>query len=305
MFEASTAEHDVEDDVDDDVGSSSSRASSASSTWRPSRRAALLLPAALAIGADASSFATTEETDLLDDGTRGGGTPRDGDGDGSVASDGGEAVSDAEMDAGRLTTEPEEMMVGDVKLVPYRDLESGYSLMIPAGWQKDVPKANTPEFHPVSEYGGRRFRVEVTPAGRVSGGRNTMAALADTDDEEMLSRGYDSPASYANVEATKFAPVEGAPGAPKPGKGSAVSQIVQARASPDGRYYYYEYRVESIYPLRFWGASAVGPGQIGGARKLGRRDVVSVVCQMPEDKATPEDFALLQAIVDSFRVDDF
>ena len=30
-----------------------------------------------------------------------------------------------------------------------------------------------------------------------------------------------------------------------------------------------------------------------------------VTCQMPEDKAKPEDFQLLQAIVDSFRVDDF
>jgi len=30
---------------------------------------------------------------------------------------------------------------------------------------------------------------------------------------------------------------------------------------------------------------------------------VTVVCQMPEDKATPQDYELLQAVVDSFRVD--
>ena len=62
--------------------------------------------------------------------------------------------------------------------------------------------------------------------------------------------------------------------------------------------------MDSIYPLRFWGVAAIGPGQVGGAR-LARRDVVQVTCQMPEDKAAPEDFELLRAVVDTFRVDDF
>ena len=123
----------------------------------------------------------------------------------------------------------------------------------------------------------------------------------DSRGPDIRSAGFESAQAYAVAEATKFAPVEDAKGA----KG-AVSKILSARASPDGRYYYYEYRVEnSMYPLHFWGVSALGPGQQGGARKLARRDVVSVVCQMPEDKAKPEDFQLLQAIVDSFRVDDF
>jgi len=71
------------------------------------------------------------------------------------------------------------------------------------------------------------------------------------------------------AEAEKFAPVDGDP---KVSPGGAVSHVVAARASPDGRYYYYEYRVEnSLYPLHFWGVSAVGPGQVGSARKLARR----------------------------------
>ena len=55
------------------------------------------------------------------------------------------------------------LVVGDMKLFPYVDVQSGWSIKIPEGWQKDTPKAFTPEFHPVSEYGGRRFRVEVAP----------------------------------------------------------------------------------------------------------------------------------------------
>lgn len=207
----------------------------------------------------------------------------------------------------KAAADENDVMVGDVKLIRYRDETSGWSIGYPEQWSKDQPKANTPEFHPKSEYGGRRFRVEVLPVGRVSGGSNRMAALAESESEEMRAAGYESPRSYAVVEATKFAPVDAqdAAGAAKVGPGSAVSQIITAESSPDGRYYYYEYRVESIYPLHFWGVSALGPGQQGGARKLGRRDVVSVVCQMPEDKATPEDYQLLKAIVDSFRVDDF
>ena len=63
--------------------------------------------------------------------------------------------------------------------------------------------------------------------------------------------------------------------------------------------------VTGVYPFRFWGVSAVGPGQTGGARKLGRRDVVSVVAQMPEDKAKEEDYELLRGVVESFRVFDY
>ena len=100
------------------------------------------------------------------------------------------------------------------------------------------------------------------------------------------------PETFAATEAAKFAPVKGDEGA-KGGPGSATLEIVSARESPDGRYY----RVprDSIYPLRFWGVAAIGPGQVGGARKLARRDVVQVTCQMPEDKAAPEDYQLPQS----------
>ena len=69
--------------------------------------------------------------------------------------------------------------VGDVRLVRYVDETSGYILRVPEGWVRDQPMANTPEFHPRSEYGGRRFRVTVTPVGRVPGGGNRLASLAD------------------------------------------------------------------------------------------------------------------------------
>ena len=216
----------------------------------------------------------------------------------------GSPANPSEATAARVGEEEEYEMVGSVRLVRYRDDNSGWSVGTPEGWTRDQPKANTPEFHPKSEYGGRRFRVEVTPVGRVSGGQQRLAALADTEVAEILARGYETPESYAAVEATKLAPVDGSPKAIASPNGG-VSSILAARVSPDGRYYYYEYRVESIYPLHYWGVSALGPGQAGGSRKLGRRDVVSIVCQMPEDKATPEDYQLLQAVVDSFRVDDF
>ena len=194
--------------------------------------------------------------------------------------------------------------VGDVRLVRYVDETSGYVLRVPEGWVRDQPMANTPEFHPDPEYGGRRFRVTVTPVGRVPGGGNRLASLAESDLEDVAAGGFQTPETFAATEAAKFAPVKGDEGA-KGGPGSATSVIVSASASPDGRYYYYEYRVDSIYPLRFWGVAAIGPGQVGGARKLARRDVVQVTCQMPEDKAAPEDYQLLRAVVDNFRVDDF
>lgn len=142
------------------------------------------------------------------------------------------------------------------------------------------------------------------PGGKSPGGGNRLASLAESDLEDVAAGGFQTPETFAATEAAKFAPVKGDEGA-KGGPGSATSVIVSASASPDGRYYYYEYRVDSIYPLRFWGVAAIGPGQVGGARKLARRDVVQVTCQMPEDKAAPEDYQLLRAVVDNFRVDDF
>ena len=122
--------------------------------------------------------------------------------------------------------------------------------------------------------------------------------------EEMQDGGFESAAAYAAKEASKFAPLEGTPAAKAAGI-NATTQILDARVSEDGMYYYYSFRSEGVYPFRFWGASAVGPGQTGGARKLGRRDVVSVVAQMPEDKAKEEDYELLRGVVESFRVFDY
>ena len=131
-----------------------------------------------------------------------------------------------------------------------------------------------------------------------------MASLADSDSEEIQDGGFESAAAYAAKEASKFAPLEGTPAAKAAGI-NATTQILDARVSEDGAYYYYSFRSEGVYPFRFWGASAVGPGQTGGARKLGRRDVVSVVAQMPEDKAKEEDYELLRGVVESFRVFDY
>lgn len=64
----------------------------------------------------------------------------------------------------------ETITVGDVTLTRYVDVNSGYSISVPNDWSRDQPMANTPEFHPKSEYGGRRFRIEVMPVGKVPGG---------------------------------------------------------------------------------------------------------------------------------------
>ena len=196
-------------------------------------------------------------------------------------------------------------VIGDVTLTRYFDEQSGYSVLVPNDWARDQPMANTPEFHPVSEYGGRRFRVEVSPVGRVPGGGQRLVSLVDSEMESTVGAGFESPENYAAVEATKFAPVKGTRAAEvaAKGPGGAVSEILASSQSADGRYYYYEYRTDGIYPLRFFGVAAIGPGQVGSARKLSRRDVVRVTCQVPEKNASEADYELLRAIARSFRAD--
>ena len=196
-------------------------------------------------------------------------------------------------------------VVGDVRLSRYVDEQSGYSVLVPIDWARDQPMANTPEFHPVSEYGGRRFRVEVAPVGRVPGGGQRLLSLVDSETESTVGAGFESPDNYAAVEATKFAPVKGTRAAEvaAKGPGGAVSEILAASASADGRYYYYEYRTDGIYPLRFFGAAAIGPGQMGSARKLSRRDIVKVTCQVPEKNASEADYELLRAVARSFQTE--
>ena len=211
----------------------------------------------------------------------------------------GDSAGDSAGDSDPVT------VVGDVRLVRYVDEQSGYSVLVPENWARDQPMANTPEFHPVSEYGGRRFRVEVSPVGRVPGGGQRLVSLVDSEMESTVGAGFESPDNYAAVEATKFAPVKGtraAEGAAK-GPGGAVSEILAASQSADGRYYYYEYRTDGIYPLRFFGAAAIGPGQMGSARKLSRRDIVKVTCQVPEKNASEADYELLRAVARSFQTE--
>ena len=200
----------------------------------------------------------------------------------------------------------ETITVGDVTLTRYVDVNSGYSISVPNDWSRDQPMANTPEFHPKSEYGGRRFRIEVMPVGKVPGGGQKLQSLVNSEMESLTGAGFESPLNFAQVEATKFAPVKGTPAADvaAKGPGGAVTEILQSEKSENGDYYMYEYRTDGVYPIRFFGVAAIGPGQVGGARKLKRRDLVKVTCQVPEKDATESDYELLRAISKSFKVDE-
>ena len=154
-------------------------------------------------------------------------------------------------------------VVGDVRLTRYFDEQSGYSVLVPDDWARDQPMANTPEFHPVSEYGGRRFRVEVAPVGRVPGGGQKLASLVDSEScESCVGAGFESPENYAAVEATKFAPVKGtraAEVAPKaPGGGFRRRRRSRGRALLLLRVP----RTDGIYPAARWRPS----GRTGGGR---------------------------------------
>ena len=180
---------------------------------------------------------------------------------------------------------------GDVELAPYVDLENGYALLAPEDWVKDLPNGIAEvEFHPRSEYGGRRFKVQVRPYGRT-----TSLRLDELDEPE-----YASPLAYAEDVARKYAPLEGEG---KTNRGQAVSNVLSSRMSDDGRYYFFEYATDSMLPLHFWGVIALGPGPVGSARKLGRKDIIALTSQMPEDKG-PEAAALLEHIVSTFKILD-
>ena len=180
---------------------------------------------------------------------------------------------------------------GDVELEPYVDLENGYAFLSPKGWVKDLPNGIAEiEIHPVSEYGGRRFKVQVRPYGK------TKSLRVDELDEPEFA----TPRAYAEDVARKYAPLDGEG---ETSRGQAVSKVLSARMSDDGRYYFFEYATESMLPLHFWGVLALGPGPVGSARKLGRKDIITMTCQMPEDKG-PEAAALLEHLVSTFRVLD-
>lgn len=178
-----------------------------------------------------------------------------------------------------------------VELVPYVDLENGYALLTPKDWVKDLPNGISEiEIHPVSEYGGRRFKVQVKPYGKTPSLR-----LGELEEPEFAT-----PEDYAKDVAKKFAPLEGEGST---NRGQAVSKVINSRVSDDGRYYYFEYVTDSMLALHFWGVVALGPGPVGSGRKLGRKDIISLTCQMPDDKG-PEAAALLEHIVTTFKILD-
>jgi len=180
----------------------------------------------------------------------------------------------------------------DVALERYEDADDGYALDVPVGWVKDLPNGIAEvEFHPRSEYGGRRFRVQVRPYGKKVASRRL---------DELEEAEFASARAYAEDVARKYAPLEGEGST---SRGQAVSKVLSSRMSDDGRYYYFEYATESMLPLHFWGVVALGPGPVGSARKLGRKDLITLTCQMPEDKG-PEAAALLERIVSTFRILD-
>jgi len=182
---------------------------------------------------------------------------------------------------------------GNVALSPYVDLDNGYALLSPTDWVKDLPNGMQEiEIHPPSEYGGRRFKVVTRPYGKV-----TSLRMADLEGEEFAT-----PEAYAYSVASKYAPV--AEEGKEVGRGAATCKILNARASEDGRYYFFEYMTEnSMLPLHFWGVIGLGPGPVGSARKLGRKDLITLTCQMPEEKG-PEAAALLEYIISTFQVLD-
>ena len=134
--------------------------------------------------------------------------------------------------------------------------------------------------------------MTVTPVGKVAS--RSLSSLADSDSEEIQDGGFESAAAYAAKGRLRSSPRWRAPR----GEGGEDQRhdADPRRAGVRGRdVLLLLVSFRGVYPFRFWGASAVGPGQTGGARKLGRRDVVSVVAQMPEDKAKEEDYELLRA----------
>ena len=212
---------------------------------------------------------------------------------GASASGVGRSSAEDEITAGaREALAPAPTTFGDVELEPYVDLDNGYAFLSPKGWVKDLPNGIAEiEIHPVSEYGGRRFKVQVRPYGK-----KTRSLRVDELDEPE----YANPRAYAEDVARKYAPLEGEG---ETNRGQAVSKVLSSRMSDDGRYYYFEYATESMLPLHFWGVLALGPGPVGSARKLGRKDIITMTCQMPEDKG-PEAAALLEHLVSTFKVLD-
>ena len=108
---------------------------------------------------------------------------------------------------------------------------------------------------------------------------------------------YKSAEKLGKTRANDFAPLEGATGGAK-----AATFLVKAEEKEDGSLYFYEWRSQAMLNFHFWEVAVLGPGMRGSGRKLGRRDVISVKCQMPEDGMTPGDVEIFETITQSLKL---
>jgi hypothetical protein len=177
----------------------------------------------------------------------------------------------------------------------YLDYDRGFTMRVPRDWQMDTPNGVLErEFHPRSEYGGRRCTVIVTPVGKVESGASG-GALPKLRDLEMDE--YKSAEKLGKTRANEFAPLDGATGGAK-----AATFLVNSEEKEDGALYFYEWRSQAMLNFHFWEVAVLGPGSKGSGRKLGRRDVVSVKCQMPEDGMTKGDIEIFETITQSLKL---
>jgi hypothetical protein len=177
----------------------------------------------------------------------------------------------------------------------YVDYDRGFTMRVPRDWQMDTPNGVLErEFHPRSEYGGRRCTVIVTPVGKVESGASggALPKLRDLEKDE-----YKSAEKLGKTRANEFAPLDGATGGAK-----AATFLVNSEEKEDGALYFYEWRSQAMLNFHFWEVAVLGPGSKGSGRKLGRRDVVSVKCQMPEDGMTKGDIEIFETITQSLKL---
>ena len=177
----------------------------------------------------------------------------------------------------------------------YTDSDRGFSMKVPRDWQMDAPNGVLErEFHPRAEYGGRRCTVIVSTVGKVENisSSNGVPKLRDLGAEE-----YKSAEKLGKTRANDFAPLDGATGGAK-----AATFLVKSEEKDDGSLYFYEWRSQALLNFHFWEVAVLGPGPKGAGRKLGRRDIITVKCQMPEDGMTPGDVEIFETITQSLKL---
>ena len=182
-----------------------------------------------------------------------------------------------------------------VAYINYTDEDRGFSMKVPRDWQMDAPNGVLErEFHPRAEYGGRRCTVRVSTVGKVEtiSSNNGVAKLRDVGAEE-----YKSAEKLGETRANDFAPLDGETGGAK-----AATFLVKSEEKDDGSLYFYEWRSQALLNFHFWEVAVLGPGPKGAGRKLGRRDIITVKCQMPEDGMTPGDVEIFETITQSLKL---